>query len=87
MKKDSFILGFITGVLAPIIAFLLTTYTSFQQDYFANKPIALYVLAAVINLIVVRFIYRAGYEKFAKGIILLTFLAMLVLIFGSRVNI
>ena len=87
MKKDSFILGFSTAVLAPIVAFLLSTYTSLQQDYFANKPIALYVLAAVINLIVVRFSYRAGYEKFAKGIILLTFLAMLILIFSFRVNI
>ena len=83
MIKDSFLLGSLTGILTPVVAFILSIYTDLQHNYFPDKSIALYVIAAVINLILVRFSYRAGYEKIAKGIILLTFLAMIGLIFGS----
>lgn len=84
MRKDSLILGLVIGALAPIVAYLLTNYTSLQQTLFAEKPTAMYVLAGVINLVVVRFTYRGGFEKLAKGIILITFLAMAALILINR---
>ena len=87
MKKDSFILGTLIGAVAPIVAYLLSTFSSLQQSIFPDKPIAMYVFAAVINLIVVRFTYRAGYEKLAKGIVLITFLAMILLIFGTKLKV
>lgn len=87
MQKKDFILGMVIGVIAPLASYLLTQYTSLQQDYFAEKPIAIHVLAAAINLIVVRFAYRAGKESLAKGVMLLTFLAMVVLIWLTKLKV
>lgn len=87
MQKKDFILGMVIGVIAPLASYLLTQYTSMQQDYFVEKPIAIHVLAAAINLIVVRFAYRAGKESLAKGVMLLTFLAMVVLIWLTKLKV
>lgn len=87
MQKKDFILGMVIGVIAPLASYLLTQYTSLQQDYFVEKPIAIHVLAAAINLIVVRFAYRAGKESLAKGVMLLTFLAMVVLIWFTKLKV
>lgn len=87
MQKKDFILGMVIGVIAPLVSYLLTQYTSLQRDYFVEKPIAIHVLAAAINLIVVRFAYRAGKESLAKGVMLLTFLAMVVLIWLTKLKV
>lgn len=87
MQKKDFILGMVIGVIAPLASYLLTQYTSLQQDYFVEKPIAIHVLAAAINLVVVRFAYRAGKESLAKGVMLLTFLAMVVLIWLTKLKV
>lgn len=87
MQKKDFILGMVIGVIAPLASYLLTQYTSLQQDYFVEKPIAIHVLAATINLVVVRFAYRAGKESLAKGVMLLTFLAMVVLIWLTKLKV
>jgi hypothetical protein len=60
MQKDSLLSGIVFGALAPLVAYLAMTYTTLQQSVFPDKPIALYVLAVVINLILVRFAFRAG---------------------------
>ena len=87
MQKKSFLLGSLLGVIAPILAYLLIGYTSIQQSLFSDKPIALYVIAAVINVVIFRFAYRAGQESFAKGILLITFIAMLSLIFLTKLKV
>lgn len=87
MQRDSFIVGVIIGALAPIVAYLATTYTALQQQFFADKPIALYVLAAVVNLVIVRFAFKAGKSSFAKGIVLVTFLAMFGFFIFNKIKI
>lgn len=85
--KDSFWAGGAIGALAPILAYVLSNYTSIQTNYFSDKPIALYVIAALINLIIVRFTYRAGKESLAKGIVFVTFIAMLVLVIAVKIKV
>lgn len=82
--KDSFWKGSLAGIILPLLAYILTLYTPVQSSFFADKPIALYVIAAMVNLIIVRFSFRAGKESFAKGIVLITFVAMLLLLVVSR---
>lgn len=84
MIKNSLVVGTLLGVVFPVIAFFVTNYTDLQTAFFSDKPIAIYVIAAVINIIIFRFSYRAGKDEFAKGVLLATFLAMIVFIFGSR---
>lgn len=85
--KDSFWLGILVGMLAPILAYVLSDHTDIQISYFVDKPIAIYVIAALINLIVVRFTYRAGKESFAKGMVFITFVAMLILIIATKLKV
>jgi len=85
--KNSLPLGILIGVVFPCIAYAITTYTSLQTTYFLEKPIAIYVMAAVVNLGIFRFSYRAGKDAFAKGVLLATFIAMLVLIYGTGLKI
>ncbi|HLT86373.1 MAG TPA: hypothetical protein VKZ57_02215 [Sphingobacterium sp.] len=82
--KNNFILGTTLGVIFPLSAYLANIFTSIQTSFFAHKPIALYIIAATINLIAVRFLYRQGKEATANGVMLATFLAMVVLIVFMR---
>ncbi|NGF57581.1 hypothetical protein G5B00_13765 [Parapedobacter sp. SGR-10] len=85
--KNNFIVGVLLGSVFPVLAYLLTTYTELQKTFFEQKPITIYVLAAVVNLIAVRFIYRSGRENTAKGIVLVTFLAMVLMVFVLRIKV
>lgn len=87
MNKNSLIAGIIVGAIAPLLAYLAMTYTTIQQSYFAEKPIALYVLAAVVNLVIVRFAYRGQQEALAKGVVLITFLAMIAFVVLTKFKI
>lgn len=82
--KDSFWKGILVGSILPGLAYISTIYTTIQSSFIAEKPIAVYVIVAMINLIVVRFSFRAGKESFAKGIVLITFVAMILLLVVSR---
>lgn len=85
--KDSFWLGGLFGTLAPIVAYVMSNYTTIQTNFFTDKPIAMYVVAALVNLIIIRFTYRAGKESFAKGIVFITFVAMLVLVITVKLKV
>lgn len=87
VKQNSIFTGVLIGMLAPIVAYLVDTYTNLQATFFAEKPIALYVLAALVNLIIIRFTYRSGKDALAKGVVLITFLAMLFLIFATKLKV
>lgn len=82
--KNNFVLGLALGTIFPLLAYLIQHYSSLQASLFAGKPIALYIFAATINLVAVRFLYRAQKEATGNGIILLTFIAMLVLVILQR---
>lgn len=85
--KNSLLMGVLLGAIVPILAFVLTRYTGLQSSFFSDKPIAIYVIAAVINLMLFRFSYRAGKDVFARGVLLITFVAMIVLIFGTKLTV
>lgn len=87
MMKNSLPLGLLIGLFFPLIAYLLTKYTEVQTSYFVDKPIAIYVMAAVVNIGIFRFSYRAGKDRFAKGVLIITFIAMLLLVFGTGLKV
>lgn len=46
---------------------------------------AIYTIAALINLVILRFAYRAGKDQVGKGIIIMTFLAMIIYISTHKI--
>lgn len=70
----------------PLLAFALARWTDWAM-LIGNKPLSLYVIAALLNLLLLRYFYRRGNEHSARGVIMVTFLGALLLIFcqGLRV--
>ncbi len=74
------------GLAAPAIAHLLSTFTDWAA-LFGGKEIGIYVVAALVNLLVVRYYYRNGMENTARGIILVTFVATIALILVKNLSV
>lgn len=76
-------LGCLVGVLAPSVAYWLKTSASLGM---ATHPLSPYVVAAAINLLLIRFFYRKGLDRCAQGILLITFVAALLLVFIDKLS-
>lgn len=83
MKKDNLFFGALLGLVAPIIAFVMSRFNLIGIDI-GSKSLSFYAIAALINLLLMRYYYRNEMENSARGIILITFMsAMAVLFFGD----
>lgn len=85
--RNSILLGVFIGLIGPVIAHLLMSYTEVQVLLFPDKPTGLYIIAAAINLIGCWLSYKKGLDKFGNGLILATFVAMLLLVFTKNISI
>lgn len=85
LRTNNFYLGALIGLVTPVIAFLLTRWTDWA--ILLNKPNSLYVLAGVVNLLLLRWYYRNDGENSARGVIMVTFIGVLVLIFTRTVSV
>ena len=85
MSQHPFLSGLGWGLPAPLIAHILSKYTTLPE-FFSSKPLALYVIAALINLIAVRYFYRKEQEQAARGVILITFALAMLLIFTTKLS-
>jgi len=47
-------------------------------------PLTLYVVAAAINLLLLRFFFRRALDRTGRGVLLVTFLAVILLIFIDK---
>ena len=81
--------GVLLGILLPLLAFLLGRYTSLASMLPAGKEGTLYIVAAAVNLLAVRFLYRREppLDRVAKGMLLITFVGMLMFLYTHKINI
>ncbi|SEL79277.1 hypothetical protein SAMN05421740_11063 [Parapedobacter koreensis] len=86
LQRNSFPFGCLVGLLAPIVAYVITAWFASFNIIIGGKPLGLYVIAALINLLFVRFFYRNGLERSARGVILVTFVSVLLLIFIEKLS-
>ena len=79
-KKNNLFIGIIIALIAPLIAYLFTEFTTLGVR-FANKPLALYGIAGAVNLLIARYFYKQRASKTGGGLIAVTFVALLLLLF------
>ncbi|MGO1243153.1 MAG: hypothetical protein ACTJHT_00460 [Sphingobacterium sp.] len=86
--RNNFFLGLLLGLCAPLIALGLTEYSLVGGNLFPRQPLFLYALAAGANLLLVRVFYAKQYsrDKIAKGILVITFIAMLVFLYMYKMD-
>jgi len=85
--KNNLWVGSGIGIAFPLLAFLLVHFTDIELHFLPEKPMATYTIAVLINLIFLRFAYRSGNDQVGKGIIIMTFLAMILYLITHKVTV
>ena len=83
MKIDNLFFGAILGLIAPLIAFIMSRFNLTVIDV-GDKSLSFYVVAALINLLLMRYYYRNEMGNSARGIILITFMGAMAVLFFSE---
>ena len=79
MKRDNLFFGSFLGMIAPVIAYLLTLFN--MDSIINNKPLALYAIAVLLNLLLMRYFYHFKLSRSAQGVIFVTFIIALGVLF------
>lgn len=81
--RNNFWIGIALGLIAPLLAWLLSDYTALQAQLFPGKKMSFYLIALAINLLGIRYFFRkdGNQDQLAKGLMLLSFLAMLLVFY------
>jgi len=82
LKKDNLLWGLVLGIVFPGTAFFLISQG--MGDIVNDNPYSLYALAALLNLLILRYYYHFRLTKTAQGVILTTFIIAMVLAFGDK---
>lgn len=80
MKKNNLFFGILLGLIAPVIAFIVSQF-DLTEINIGNKSLSFYAIAALLNLILMRYYYRNEMENSARGIILITFICAMAIFF------
>lgn len=80
LRYNHILFGCFLGSIAPLIAFLFTEY-HLVEVLTQEKPLAAYLMAAVVNLLLLRYLFKNGNDKTGKGVLLVTFACMLLLLY------
>lgn len=86
MKIDNFFYGLVLGAVTPTIAYGISQ-SNFANIDLGEKQFSYYIVAALVNLLLVRYFYRNDRSNSARGIILITFIAALAAIFLKDVTV
>lgn len=82
-KQDKFIIGVLLGLIGPALAFISVEILKFDVKIF-GKDHLLYIVAAVINLIMLRMFFKYDKQSTATGISFSTFVCGIALIILLR---
>ncbi len=83
-NKNSFFIGILAGLIFPVIAWAAAWYLKTNVDII-NRPALPYFIAIALNLIMMRFMLKKELDKISRGIMLTTFVIML-LVFMFKVH-
>lgn len=74
--KNNLLVGVFVGLMLPLSAYFLAE-VIFKDQLFPSKPGTPYLIAVGLNLIAMRFLYKAKIDKTAIGILLICFLVLI----------
>jgi sulfite exporter TauE/SafE len=77
-KKNNLLLGMLYGLVPPAFAWLVFNYTLHNEAIIMDKPAAPYLLAIGLNLLLLRYYARNYLDKTSNGIMISTFVCMLL---------
>jgi hypothetical protein len=84
LNKNSMLTGFLAALLFPAIAFVIA-YLLKNNVSIINRPAFPYLIAIALKLILISFGLKKGLDQTGKGIMLATFICM-VLVFIFKIQ-
>jgi hypothetical protein len=78
LKKNSMPAGVLAALIFPAIAFVMAVLLK-NNVYIVNRPALPYFIAIALNLILLRISFKKGLDHTVKGIMLATFICMLLI--------
>ena len=78
-------LGFIIGLILPALALMLFNIL-YKGAMLFNKPAIPYLVALGLNLIIIRICYKKNADQTGLGVMLATFISMLLLVFVFKIK-
>jgi len=85
LRKNSILTGFVIGLIIPGLALLLFN-VIYKGAVLLNKPAIPYLVALGLNLFFIRICYKKDADQTGKGIMLSTFICMLLMVLLFRVK-
>lgn len=80
------LLGLLIGLILPLSAYFLDE-VFFRNAIFPSKPGVVYLLAAGINLVLLKYAYKANADKTGTGMFVVTFIVLIfVFIFKIKLR-
>lgn len=79
LSKNSLLLGFIVGLILPAIAWVVFT-VMYPGVVLLNKPAIPYLVAVGLNLLLIRLCNKKGADNTGRGVMLVTFVCIVLLI-------
>lgn len=80
-KNNNLYLGILYGCIAPFVAWLVFALLLNNESLIMNKPAAPYLIVLCLNLLLLRYTARNYHDKTANGIMIATFVCMLLVFF------
>ena len=78
LNKNSLPAGILAALIFPAFAFIVA-YLLKNNSYIVNKPALPYFIAIALNLVLIRFFSKKAADKTIRGIMLATFVFMLLI--------
>jgi len=86
LEKNSLIVGILIGLIFPAVAWVVSWYLRNAIDII-NRPALPYLVAIALNLIALRFLQKKELDQTGRGLMLATFVVMiLVFIFKAHIR-
>jgi hypothetical protein len=78
-KIDNMIYGALVGLIFPLIAWIIE-FALNTNVYLTNRPAVPYFIAIALNLILVRIFLKMDVGKTLRGLMLVTFIVMVIVL-------
>ncbi|MFD0793487.1 hypothetical protein ACFQZX_07645 [Mucilaginibacter litoreus] len=79
-RRNTILIGLLLGCIPPLILWLIFALFLKDDAIIMNKPAIPYLIAILLNLLMLRYAARKHLDQTSRGIMISTFICMLLLV-------
>jgi hypothetical protein len=78
LSKNNMIIGFVVGLIFPVFTWLMADVVLKSYTATLDKPVVPYLIGIAVNLYIIRYFFKKGFDLSGTGAILCTFIYMAI---------